>query len=99
MIRPAAACLLCTVLLSSPVSARQETAGPIGELSSAPPPWELPVLEGQLGKRPLTQEDIRLTCDFKFTSFHSFAIAVGMRDFGIDFVDGFHAVPLPAEPG
>ncbi len=42
--------------------------------------------------------DIRLTCDFKFTYFRPFAIAVGMRDFGIDFVDGFHAAPLPAEP-
>lgn len=42
--------------------------------------------------------DIRLTCDFKFTYFRPFAIAVGMRDFGIDFVDGFHAVHLPAEP-
>ena len=82
MIRPSTACFLCAVLLSSPVSARQQDAGSVGELSSAPPPREhlansralplsrllglcgevkkLVVLEGQLGKRPLTQEDIHV---------------------------------------
>ena len=82
MIRRSAACFLCAVLLSSPVSARQQDAGSVGELSSAPPPREhlansrtlplsrllglcgevkkLVVLEGQLGKRPLTQEDIHV---------------------------------------
>lgn len=42
--------------------------------------------------------DVRLTCDFKFTYFKPFAIAVGMKDFGIDFVDGFLPAQLPAEP-
>lgn len=36
MIRPSATCLLCTVLLSSPVSAQQQTAGPIEDRSAAP---------------------------------------------------------------
>jgi hypothetical protein len=42
--------------------------------------------------------DIRLTTEFTFTYFNPFAIAVGMRDFGIDFIDGIHVAELPAEP-
>lgn len=42
--------------------------------------------------------DVRLSCEFKFTYFNPFAIAVGMKGFGIDFVDGFYPAELPAEP-
>jgi hypothetical protein len=42
--------------------------------------------------------DVRLSCEFKFTYFNPFAIAVGVKEFGIDFVDGFYPAELPAEP-
>lgn len=42
--------------------------------------------------------DVRLSCDFKFTYFNPFAIAVGVKEFGIDFVDGFYPALLSAEP-
>lgn len=42
--------------------------------------------------------DVRLSCEFKFTYFDPFAIAVGVKVFGIDFVDGFFPAELPAEP-
>jgi hypothetical protein len=42
--------------------------------------------------------DVRLSCDFRFTYFNPFAIAVGVKEFGIEFVDGFYPALLPAEP-
>ncbi|MDO8608878.1 MAG: hypothetical protein Q7R40_20285 [Phaeospirillum sp.] len=70
----------CAILLSSPVSARQQVAGSVGDRPSAPPPREhlantraLPLsrllglcgevkkmiaLDQELGRRPLTREDI-----------------------------------------
>jgi len=78
----AIALAVCAVLLPWPAPARQQAAGPIGELPPAPPPREhlantralplsrllglcgevkkLLVLERELGKRPLTQEDIHV---------------------------------------
>lgn len=34
--------------------------------------------------------DVRLSCDFRFTYFNPFAIAVGVKEFGIAFIDGFY---------
>lgn len=42
--------------------------------------------------------DVRLSCDYKFTHFTPFAVAVGVKAFGIDFIDGFYPAPLEAEP-
>lgn len=42
--------------------------------------------------------DVRLSCEFQFTYFNPFGIAVGVKEFGIDFVDGFYPADLPAEP-
>lgn len=42
--------------------------------------------------------DVRLSRDYRFTYFTPFAVAVGVKDFGIGFVDGFYPVALPAEP-
>ena len=42
--------------------------------------------------------DLRLSCDYRFTYFTPFAVAVGMKDFGIEFVDGFYPVALSMEP-
>ncbi|MBC7905603.1 MAG: hypothetical protein H7Y60_02505 [Rhodospirillaceae bacterium] len=42
--------------------------------------------------------DVRLSCDFRFTYFNPFAIAVGVKEFGIGFVDGFYPALLSAEP-
>lgn len=42
--------------------------------------------------------DVRLSCDYRFTYFRPFAVAVGVKDFGIEFIDGFYPVALPTEP-
>ena len=39
--------------------------------------------------------DVRLSRDYRFTYFTPFAVAVGVKDFGIEFVDGYFAVGLP----
>ncbi|HSW40666.1 MAG TPA: hypothetical protein VLL97_14370, partial [Acidobacteriota bacterium] len=53
-------------------------------------------LEKDVGK--LSGEgDVRLSRDYRFTYFTPFAVAVGVRDFGIEFVDGYYPVALPAE--
>lgn len=42
--------------------------------------------------------DVRLSCDYRFTYFVPFAVAVGVRDFGIEFVDGFYPALLATVP-
>lgn len=55
--------------------------------------WE--ALQAEISK--LSGEgDIRQSCDYKFTYFTPFSVAVGMREFGIDFIDGFYPILLEA---
>lgn len=42
--------------------------------------------------------DLRLSRDYKFTYFTPYAVAVGMKLFGIDFIDGFRPVSPMATP-
>lgn len=42
--------------------------------------------------------DVRPSCDFRFTYFSPYAIAVGIEAFGIQFVDGFYPALLRADP-
>lgn len=53
-------------------------------------------LEKDVGK--LSGEgDVRLSRDYRFTYLTPFAVAVGVKDFGIEFVDGYYPIALPAE--
>lgn len=57
--------------------------------------WE--ALKKDVGK--LSGEgDVRLSLNYRFTYFTPFAVAVGMKDFGIEFVDGFYPALLATEP-
>ncbi|WP_291721524.1 hypothetical protein [Magnetospirillum sp. 64-120] len=42
--------------------------------------------------------DVRLSREYRFTYFTPFAVAVGVKDFGIEFVDGFYPLALPLTP-
>lgn len=57
--------------------------------------WD--ALQKDIGKL-CGEGDVRLSRDYRFTYFTPFAVAVGVKDFGIEFVDGFYPVTLPAEP-